>query len=138
MKKVLIILALALSMGACSSLKEMGGKHKEARQELRQEQKAEKKNLGNEHLAEVKALNDKYMDDIEKAKATLKAIREQKKAEKKELGKEHLEEAKKLKLRLKAERELLSAKNALEFAVYGTRKHAELKFIIAELEEFLK
>lgn len=138
MKKIFIILAVSMSMGACTSLKQMGGRHKEERQELRVQQKAKKKNLGEKHVSDIEAIDLKYDKTIEDAKFTLKEIRSQKIKEKQETGKVHMDEAKKMKLRLKAERQLLSTKQALEFAVYGTKKHAQLKFIIAELEEFLK
>lgn len=108
MKKILLVL-LVLSTTACSSLGTMNSKHKEQRKELRTEQKAKKKALGQEHKEEFRVL-----------------------------GAEHKAEAKNLKIRLEKERELLKAKQALEFAVYGTKKYKELKELIASLEAFLK
>jgi hypothetical protein len=138
MMKVLFVLTLAMSMGACSGLKEVGEKHRETRQSLRAEQLAEKKELGTKHKMEMTVVNAKYDSDIQQARITLKEIREKKSAEKREVGEKQMTEARDLKFRLKAERELLSAKNSLEVSEYGTRKHAELKFIVQELEDFLK
>lgn len=109
MKKILLLVAFAVSMTACSSLKSMDKEHKAARKELRVEQKAKKKALGEEHKAEAKIIGD-----------------------------EHKAEANKLKIRLKKERELLQAKQAIEFAVYGTQKYKELETLIKDLEAFLK
>ncbi|MGL5646962.1 MAG: hypothetical protein ACRDDY_03845 [Clostridium sp.] len=109
MKKVLVILALTLSMGACSSLKEVGEKHKAERKELRAEQREEKMALNKELSEEIKVILSEY-----KAKKT------------------------KLKNEMDSKRKVLEAKHLIEFTIYSGGKFKDLEEVLDKLNEFLK
>lgn len=55
----ILLLALALSLTACSTLDTMNEAHKTARKELREAQKVRKHDLGEKHKLESKKLSDR-------------------------------------------------------------------------------
>ncbi|MGL5100397.1 MAG: hypothetical protein ACRC6B_10295 [Fusobacteriaceae bacterium] len=120
MKKLASLVLLVVSLSACSSLKTMNAEHISQRRELRKEQTVLRKELGVEHKAESKIINDEHLIKV------------------KELGAIQKKESKVLSDKSKKQRELLKAKQSLQFAIYGTKKYTELKELIGKLESILK
>ncbi|MGL5716750.1 MAG: hypothetical protein ACRCX2_27290 [Paraclostridium sp.] len=69
--------------------------------------------------------------------STLEVMNKEHTAQRKELRAEQKLKKEEFYKKLKAERELLKAKQMLELASVGTEKHKELKELIASLENFL-